>query len=554
MRSISSHSIPASAGAQAERSVRGAITRGSLRAGAAALVLASLTTGPGTSAAAQNKPPSASAAPAMVFPSEQCDTETMQQLAPADTTIGFAAREGQICRVGGYVTTRNPGPNRVLFALALPNTFNGRYVYLGVGGAGGQLPVLNPSLLERGFVLAGSDAGSGAKSGNDYRFQSDPAKSLDYAYRGVRVTAAATQQITRAYYQRETIHRYISGCSAGGVMGMTNARRFGGADFDGFLIGASPWPGSLYPAFAYRVVQHLQTHPDGWISPELLGKAQAAIVARYDGADGFVDGIVADQRTIGAFDVGILRELGFTPAQIVTFDMIRTPMRIPVNWRGNGIQPPFPVATMASWPAFLTGRMQPPWPDSTQMSPIEQAARGVPFSHVLADTRTRATYPGKSYVDVRDPKELVRIAWRDGKDQAYEDPMDFGVMASGKAKMVFYHGVDDQAISYLESLSAYETLMRRFPNSSSWLRAFMIPGLQHCAGGKGPTDVSEPLLDTLIDWVENGKAPSQVALTRRSRDKGLERDFLACAEPQRVRFDAAGKASCVAPPPAAPGK
>lgn len=515
----------------------------SLRAAArscTALVMASLVCLP--------PPVVAQPASAMVFPSEQCDTESMQKLAPADTTIGFAAREGQICRVGGYVTTQNPGPNRVLFALALPNSFNGRYVYLGVGGAGGQVPVLTPSLLERGFALAGSDAGTGAKSGNDYRFQSDPAKSLDYAYRGVRVTAAATQQITRAYYKRDTVHRYISGCSAGGVMGMTNARRFGDADFDGFLVGASPWPGSLYPAFAYRVVQYLQTHPDGWISPELLGKAQAAIMARYDGADGFVDGIIADQRNIGDFDIGILRELGFTPAQIETFDMIRKPMRIPVNWRGStGMQPPFPVATVASWPAFLTGRIQPPWPDSTQMPPIEQAMRGVPFSHVLADTRTRATYPGKNYVDIRDPKELVRIAWRDGQDQPYEDPMDFGAMARGKARMIFYHGVDDQAISYLESLGAYETLMRRFPNSSTWLRAFMVPGLQHCAGGKGPTEVSEPLLDALIDWVENGKAPDEVQMARYSKAKGLEREFLACAEPRRAHFDASGKASCVIP-------
>lgn len=75
----------------------------------------------------------------------------------------------------------------------------------------------------------------------------------------------------------------------------------------------------------------------------------------------------------------------------------------------------------------------------------------------------------------------------------------------------------------------------------------MIPGLQHCAGGKGPTDVSEPLLDALIDWVENGKAPGEVQMARYSKSKGLEREFLACAEPRRARFDASGKASCVTP-------
>src|SRR5215207_1728786 len=80
-------------------------------------------------------------------PSDSCDTESIQAMAPADTTIGFAAREQGGCRVNSYVTTRNPGPNRVLFVLYLPNNFNGRYVYLGVGGAAGQLPTLPATLM-----------------------------------------------------------------------------------------------------------------------------------------------------------------------------------------------------------------------------------------------------------------------------------------------------------------------------------------------------------------------------------------------------------------------
>ena len=97
--------------------------------------------------------------PVAAAPSEQCDTETVQAMAPADTTVAFAAREQGGCRVSGYVTTRNPGPNKVLFVLALPDNYNNRYVYLGVGGAGGQLPTLQPALLAKGYALAGSDGG-----------------------------------------------------------------------------------------------------------------------------------------------------------------------------------------------------------------------------------------------------------------------------------------------------------------------------------------------------------------------------------------------------------
>ena len=63
-------------------------------------------------------------------------------MAPADTTVAFAAREyGGVCRVHGYVTTRDPGPNKVLFVLVMPDNFNGRYLYLGVGAAAGALPL-----------------------------------------------------------------------------------------------------------------------------------------------------------------------------------------------------------------------------------------------------------------------------------------------------------------------------------------------------------------------------------------------------------------------------
>ena len=56
-------------------------------------------------------------------PAESCDQASVQAMAPANTTVAFAAREsGGNCRVHGYVTNINPGPNRVHFVLVLPNS------------------------------------------------------------------------------------------------------------------------------------------------------------------------------------------------------------------------------------------------------------------------------------------------------------------------------------------------------------------------------------------------------------------------------------------------
>src|SRR5262245_29475335 len=96
------------------------------------------------------------ATPALAAPSENCDTAALQALAPPDTTIGFAAREfGGGCRVHGWVTTQNPGPNKVLFVLMLPDNFNGRYLYIGVGGAAGALPYVPAELYRKGYAIAG---------------------------------------------------------------------------------------------------------------------------------------------------------------------------------------------------------------------------------------------------------------------------------------------------------------------------------------------------------------------------------------------------------------
>lgn len=212
------------------------------------------------------------ATPALAAPSENCSTEALQAMAPAGTTISLAGREvfadredvysdeNWGCRVSGYVTNENPGPNKVYFSLTLPDNFNGRYLYLGIGGAAGKIPNMPQRLLAQGYALAGSDAGTGAKSVADFSFMADMARLTDFMWRGVKTSAQATQIMTRAYYKRPKVWRYISGCSGGGQMGLGNARRFGGEDFDGFLVGATPWQASLYHPNVFRIAAHMQNH------------------------------------------------------------------------------------------------------------------------------------------------------------------------------------------------------------------------------------------------------------------------------------------------------
>jgi feruloyl esterase len=211
-----------------------------------------------------------------------CSAAAFQAIAPADTTIAFAARGAgrkPSCTIYGQVTTRDPGPNRIAFELTLPGQSNGRFLYIGIGGAGGYLPAIPAKLVNMGYAVAGSDKGTDAATIQDFKFMADPAKALDYDHRALHVTAQATQQIARTYYGVSVLHRYMTGCSGGGHMGMNNARFYGAADFDGIIAGACPMFTEAYLANVGRIAQYLQKHPEGWISPQLLASAEAAIIA-----------------------------------------------------------------------------------------------------------------------------------------------------------------------------------------------------------------------------------------------------------------------------------
>ena len=106
--------------------------------------------------------------------------------------------------------------------------------------------------------------------------------------------------------------------------------------------------------------------------------------------------------------------------------------------------------------------------------------------------------------------------------------------------MIVYHGANDQALPVSVTTDGYAGMRKHYPDVEAWIRAYSIPGMQHCTGGEGPTDVDRPLLAALVAWVENGVAPEGVVTPRTSAARGVEREFLICPEPRRPRLRAQG--------------
>jgi hypothetical protein len=118
-------------------------------------------------------------------------------------------------------------------------------------------------------------------------------------------------------------------------------------------------------------------------------------------------------------------------------------------------------------------------------------------------------------------------------------------------KLVIYHGWNDPAISALNTINYYNSLIAKMgqQNADTFVRVFMVPGMQHCGGGPGadnfgasisatPTDAQHSLQLSLEQWVEKNSAPSTVIATKLApgtRTPAMTRPL--CAYPQSAKYN-----------------
>ena len=121
-------------------------------------------------------------------------------------------------------------------------------------------------------------------------------------------------------------------------------------------------------------------------------------------------------------------------------------------------------------------------------------------------------------------------------------------------KLIIYHGWNDPAISALDTINYYNSVTAKMgqQNADSFVRVFMVPGMQHCAGGPGtdnfgaeisatPTDAQHSLTLSLEQWVEKGTAPTTIVATKftqGTRTPSMTRPL--CAYPQSAKYDGKG--------------
>ena len=105
-------------------------------------------------------------------------------------------------------------------------------------------------------------------------------------------------------------------------------------------------------------------------------------------------------------------------------------------------------------------------------------------------------------------------------------------------KLLMFNGWRDMALTPLGTIKYYDEVLERDASAVDDVRLLMLPGMDHCFGGPGPSFVN--WVDEIDRWVETGEAPEQVTAYWVNEQAQPYGSRLACAYPHVLKYDGEG--------------
>ncbi|GAA4833575.1 tannase/feruloyl esterase family alpha/beta hydrolase [Luteimicrobium xylanilyticum] len=403
------------------------------------------------------------------------------------------------------VTVSHLGANdHVRIKVSLPqyrSRWSGRFQAAG-GSAylAGDLTDPAPALVQAvkaGYAAGATDAGVGQNAVDVSGWALTPRGTVNtallknFSTRSLHDLAVVGKDVAKQFYGRSVTYAYWNGCSTGGRQGYAEAQDHP-TDFQGILANA---PAISWDRFAIATLWSQAVFNEEHVQPspcELQAFTDAAVKA-CDTLDGRKDGIIDDpsrcdwdaRRLVGTKVVCDGQEITVSRA---TADAVR---RI---WEG---------------PTTPSGERL--WYGPNKGASLDSIARyGTPF--VVAEQWAQ-------YFVTRDPSfdpndltyasfyRLFQSSQRQFHDVIGTDDPDLRAFARSGGKLITWHGQADQLVPTQGTVDYRERVDRRLGGDrkvDSFYRLFLLPGVDHCAGGTDPTNA----LDSLVTWVEQGHAPA----------------------------------------------
>jgi hypothetical protein len=484
------------------------------------------------------------------------DCEAIKQLTLPDTTIHTAERvtSGDLnppgldkplqelpafCRVTGVL---HPTPDSdIRFEVWLPEKdWNQRYLGVGNGGFAGSIGYRNlAGNLRRGFATAGSDAGHQGQGEDASWSLGHPEKTKDFGWRAVHLTAERAKDVIRAYYGKTPDKSYFDSCSDGGREALMEAQRFP-QDYDGILAGAPANAWTRMLSSGVSIAHTTLGTPGGYIPATKLPAIERAALAACDASDGVKDGFLNNPAKC-RFDPAVLLCKGADSPDCLTRPQVQSLKRYyagGVDDNGKSLFPGYLMGDEEGWKDWVVGK----GPGSSSgmhyaNSYFRYMVTGDPQWDILT-----------ADVDVSHREAVERTAAE--LDATNPDLTPFRARGS---KLIIYHGWDDPAISPWNSIAYYQNVQKTMGDAqaSGFLRLYMVPGMEHCTGGPGPSSFGQlglattkgpkyGVFDALVDWVEKGVPADKVIATKYSSDNEAIMTRPLCPYPQLAKYKGTG--------------
>jgi feruloyl esterase len=422
--------------------------------------------------------------------------------------------------------------------------WNGKFQGVGNGGFAGSIGYgLLAAALSQGYAAASTDTGH---AGGDANFAvGHPEKVIDFGHRAIHEMTDKAKAIVAAFYGKGPERSYFSSCSNGGRQALMEAERYPG-DYDGIIAGA---PANMWTRIIGGSVwngQAMLSTPGSYIPSSKLPALERATLAACDARDGVTDGVI-DEPMKCRFDPSTLLCKGgesdecFTAPQIEALKKIYSGGR---DAKGQPIFPGYPPGAESGgggWGLWITGQKP---GESFQLFFSRGTIGLMTFGNPKWDPLTFDFNREMKTVDDKLAPVLNAT-----------NP-DLRAFKNRGGKLLIYHGWNDAAIAAGSTVDYYKSLIAKMgaTDTNSFVRLFMVPGMQHCSGGPGATSFGQTAVadgdpdrnigKALEQWVERGVAPSRIIATKYKTDNapasGVLRTRPLCPYPQVAVYNGTG--------------
>lgn len=472
---------------------------------------------------------------------------------PADrraALTGGAKQESQIgnhCVVSGKIAERvgvNGKPYAIQFQLRLPQDWNGKFLYQGGGGmdgfvapAVGSIPSRGSSArnaLQRGYAVVSTDSGHDKPTPE---FAEDQQARLDYAYAAIGKVTQSAKQLINQFYAKPIDQSLFMGCSNGGRAAMMAAQRYP-TEFDGIIAGnpgfrlsraavAEAWDTQHFMRAAPADAQGRKVLANAF-TPQDLELVSNAVLQQCDAKDGLADGFIHAWQQCDFKPQSLQCPAGadksafcLSETQVSVLDAVFGGAK---NSRGEALYSSWPYDSGISedgWRAWKLGDSQ----DAEQPNARNVVLGTGSLKYYFMTPQS----PDTTLLNFDFDRDVAKTA----ETAAINDAVatDFGTFQARGGKMIIFHGVSDPVFSADDLAAWFESLQRHNPQTEQFARLFMIPGMNHCGGGKALEDIDP--LSAIEAWLDQAQAPDSL-LAKGSQYPGISRPI--CAYPKVATY------------------